>query len=195
MKKTLYLMRHGQTLFNVQNKIQGWCDSPLTELGKAQCRIAGEYFTRSGITFDHLYCSTSERCSDTLELCVGPGRPYTRLKGLKEWNFGVFEGKDQCLQPKPPYGDFYVPFGGESEQQLVQRMVSTLQGVMDKADHQVVLAVSHGGACANFIRHFAPYNEVQYQPGIPNCTIFRLEYENGIFSLKEIIRPDFSALG
>ena len=33
MKKTLYLMRHGQTLFNVQHKIQGWCDAPLTELG------------------------------------------------------------------------------------------------------------------------------------------------------------------
>ena len=34
MKKDLYLMRHGQTLFNVRRKIQGWCDSPLTELGK-----------------------------------------------------------------------------------------------------------------------------------------------------------------
>ena len=32
--KTLYLMRHGQTLFNLQHKIQGWCDSPLTENGK-----------------------------------------------------------------------------------------------------------------------------------------------------------------
>lgn len=30
MVKKLYLMRHGQTLFNLQNKIQGWCDSPLT---------------------------------------------------------------------------------------------------------------------------------------------------------------------
>ena len=34
MKKTLYLMRHGETMFNVQKKIQGWCDSPLTERGK-----------------------------------------------------------------------------------------------------------------------------------------------------------------
>ncbi len=31
--KTLYLMRHGQTLFNAQHKIQGWCDAPLTEIG------------------------------------------------------------------------------------------------------------------------------------------------------------------
>lgn len=33
MKKTLYLMRHGQTLFNQRKKIQGFCDAPLTDLG------------------------------------------------------------------------------------------------------------------------------------------------------------------
>lgn len=40
MKKTLYLMRHGQTLFNARKKIQGWCDAPLTELGIKQAKIA-----------------------------------------------------------------------------------------------------------------------------------------------------------
>ena len=43
MKKTLYLMRHGQTLFNLQHKIQGWCDSPLTELGIKQAKVAGKW--------------------------------------------------------------------------------------------------------------------------------------------------------
>ena len=43
MKKTFYLMRHGQTLFNVRRKIQGACDSPLTNLGIEQAQIAGEY--------------------------------------------------------------------------------------------------------------------------------------------------------
>ena len=43
MKKDLYLMRHGQTLFNVRRRIQGWCDSPLTELGKQQALKAKEY--------------------------------------------------------------------------------------------------------------------------------------------------------
>ena len=42
MKKDLYLMRHGQTLFNVRRRIQGWCDSPLTELGKQQALKAKE---------------------------------------------------------------------------------------------------------------------------------------------------------
>lgn len=38
--KTLYLMRHGQTLFNLQHKIQGWCDAPLTEIGIKQAEVA-----------------------------------------------------------------------------------------------------------------------------------------------------------
>ncbi len=55
MKKTLYLMRHGQTLFNLQHKIQGWCDSPLTELGIKQAKVAGKWFKDHDITFDHAY--------------------------------------------------------------------------------------------------------------------------------------------
>lgn len=51
MKKTLYLMRHGQTLFNLQHKIQGWCDSPLTELGIKQAKVAGKWFKDHDITF------------------------------------------------------------------------------------------------------------------------------------------------
>lgn len=36
--KTLYLMRHGEALFNRRHRIQGWCDSPLTERGRDQAR-------------------------------------------------------------------------------------------------------------------------------------------------------------
>ena len=64
--KHLYLMRHGQTLFNVRRKIQGWCDSPLTELGIEQAKAARECL--QDITFDHYYSSTAERCCDTLEI-------------------------------------------------------------------------------------------------------------------------------
>ena len=97
MKKTLYLMRHGQTLFNVRRKVQGSCDSPLTELGIKQAKVAGQYFENNNITFDHAYCSTSERASDTLELVTN--MEYKRLKGLKEWDFGVFEGESEDLNP------------------------------------------------------------------------------------------------
>ena len=64
--KDLYLMRHGETLFNQRRKIQGWCDSPLTEAGINQAKQAKN--TLSKIKFDHFYSSTAERCVDTLEL-------------------------------------------------------------------------------------------------------------------------------
>ena len=83
-------MRHGETMFNVQHKIQGWCDSPLTENGIAQAKKAGQYFKDHGITFDHAYSSTSERCCDTLELVTD--MPYVRTKGLKENFYGELEG-------------------------------------------------------------------------------------------------------
>ena len=116
-------MRHGQTLFNLQHKIQGWCDAPLTPLGIKQAQMAKEYFTN--ITLDHAYASTSERASDTLEIITD--MPYTRLKGLKEMNFGVFEGESEDLKPmhKEDYEDFFFPYGGEKLSQVSERMLKT----------------------------------------------------------------------
>lgn len=50
----LYLMRHGQTLFNTLNRIQGWCDSPLTEKGRDQARQVRAYFEKHCMTFDSI---------------------------------------------------------------------------------------------------------------------------------------------
>ena len=143
--KTLYLMRHGQTLFNELHKIQGWCDAPLTDLGIQQAQIAGDYFTKNGIEIQSAYCSTSERASDTLELITD--LPYVRLKGLKERNFGRFEGEPEFLNPPLPYGDFFVPFGGEGDQEVRQRIVTTIFDFMAVDPNETVLAVSHGAAC------------------------------------------------
>lgn len=194
MKKVLYLMRHGQTLFNVQHKIQGWCDAPLTQLGIQQAKIAGQYFKDNHITFDHAYSSTSERACDTLEYVTDFQMPYTRVKGLKEWNFGVYEGKDECLNPKLPYGDFFKQFGGEGEMELRERMSKTLTEIMEKEGHESVLAVSHGAACAQFYRAWEKYAKVLKTERFYNCCILKFEYENGIFTLVEIHNHDFTSL-
>lgn len=68
MATKLYLMRHGQTRFNQQGRIQGACDSPLTDLGKEQALAAHQYFQEQGIEFDKMYSSTQERACDTSEL-------------------------------------------------------------------------------------------------------------------------------
>ena len=186
IRKVFYMMRHGQTLFNLQHKIQGWCDAPLTPLGIKQAQIASQYFKDNQIVFDHAYSSTSERACDTLEIVTDSQMPYTRLKGLKEWNFGAFEGKDECLNPKLPYGDFFKQYGGEGEMELRERVAKTLTEVMEKDDHQVVLAVSHGAACAQFYREYEQYAKVLKKERFYNCCILKYEYENGIFTLVEL---------
>lgn len=191
MKKTLYLMRHGQTLFNQRKKVQGWCDSPLTELGVKQAETAGKYFKERNIIFDDAYSSTSERASDTLELVTD--MPYTRLKGLKEWNFGTFEGESEDLNPPLPYNDFFVKYGGEDQKELQERVAAACQKIMEE-DNKVVLAVSHGAACRNFMRYWEHTSTIVQQNKIGNCCILKFEYENKEFKLVEIINHDFSDL-
>lgn len=84
MTINLYLVRHGQTLFNQQHRMQGSSDSALTQLGIKQVETLRDYFEKNNIVFDKAYCSTQERASDTLEIITGPEMEYTRLKDLKE---------------------------------------------------------------------------------------------------------------
>lgn len=195
----LYLMRHGQTLFNVLKRKQGWCDSPLTELGIEQARGAGRWFAEHGVTFDHTYSSTSERAVDTLELVLaesGQGNlAYERVKGLKEWNFGSFEGLTEDVNPPLPYGDFYVPFGGEGEMALRARLVETITELMQRPDHECVLMASHGAAVAQFLRAQGPEAEQRLRGDgrrIGNCgiTVYAFNPATARFEALELINPN-----
>lgn len=190
MKKDLYLMRHGQTLFNVRRKIQGWCDSPLTELGKQQALNAKEIL--KDISFDHFYSSTSERCCDTIELIIGD-QYYKRLKGLKERNFGIFEGESEDLNPHFDdfrYDDLFPHYDGEYTKDVQKRLRETLTEVMENQDHQTVLAVSHAGACMSFLSTVIDPQEAFKSKGFPNCGILHFTYENKEFQFVEMISPE-----
>ena len=182
-------IRHGKTHFNEIGLKQGWCDSPLTALGIAQAEIAAQYFKDHDITFDHAYASTSERACDTLEIITD--QPYIRLKGLKEWNFGTFEGESEDLNPKLPYGDFFVAYGGEGEMQLRDRVSKTLSDIMRKDDHNCVLAVSHGASCRQFMRAWEHTTSIDIKERLYNCCILKFEFENDTFTLVDIINHDF----
>ncbi|MFC6181226.1 histidine phosphatase family protein [Lactiplantibacillus daowaiensis] len=186
MAKTLYLMRHGETLFNQLKRIQGACDSPLTAQGIADAKRVRQYFASQRLIFDHAYCSTQERAVDTLELVTS--QPYERLKGLKEWNFGVFEGQSEVLNPtirpgQAGYGDFFVQYQGESGQQVQARMVKTLTTLMRQPDHQQVLAVSHAGACFMFLNQWlTPAEIAEQQIVLNNCAILKFTYADDQFT-------------
>lgn len=190
--KDLYLMRHGQTFFNQEGLVQGACDSPLTELGQEQARQAGAYLKERGIRFGRLYSSTQERASDTLELVSGR-TDYTRLKGIKEWNFGLFEAQPERLQPKFRPGaisfeDLFVPYGGEGVDQVGERVLVTLTEVMEQAGAEPVLAVSHGGAMWAFYLKIAA-QALDPKVRFGNCAICHYQYENDQFLLRQVIDP------
>lgn len=192
MKKILYLMRHGQTLFNQQKRIQGWCDSPLTEEGKQQALKAREYFQKEDIAFDECYASTQERACDTLEL-VTDHAPYTRLKGIKEWNFGKFEGASGYLNPprsregQQSYEDYFVSYDGESNVEVAKRVRQALDDIFEEEKSKTVLAVSHGGAMWAFFLSLNLENYPSYLSG--NCSIHKYEVEDGRYQLVKVIDP------
>lgn len=192
MKKTLYMMRHGQTLFNELHRIQGWSDSPLTQLGVRQAKGAGKYFQDNGIVFDHAYSSTSERACDTLEIATDYKMPYQRRKGLKEMNFGKFEGQSESLNPPfDVFENFFLDFGGESRSDVRKRLFETNSQIMEE-ENEIVLVVSHAGACLHFLTQIASEDQLNdvLEKGVSNCAIFKYSYENGKFNFEEVIRPE-----
>lgn len=192
MKKTFYMMRHGQTLFNQKRKIQGSCDSPLTELGIQQAKAAREILKE--IPFDCYYASTAERASDTLEIVTDFQASYIRLKGLKERDFGLFEGETEDLNPKweNGYDEIFPKYGGESNEDVLVRVNEACKEIMEKENHNTVLAVSHAGACFHFLRKWADPALVFDTGGFTNCCILKFEYEAGRFTFLEVLRPKFN---
>lgn len=183
-------MRHGQTQFNALGKIQGVCDSPLTPKGIADAKKVGRYFKDSRIEFDHAYSSTQERASDTLELVTD--QPYQRLKGLKEWNFGLFEGENQRLNPKydpkiGSVGDAFVPYGGDSADAVQARMVRVLTDIMSQQDNQNVLVVGHGASIYLFLKNWIPLEEIVKHVEMKNCSVLKFEFENSGFKYLKTI--------
>lgn len=188
MTKTLYLMRHGQTRFNHLKRIQGASDSPLTDLGIEQARQAGAYLAH--IDFDAIYSSTQERAVDTAELVSGR-TDIIRLKGLKEMDFGTFEGQSESLNPplRPGigYGDYFIQHSGEGSVAVRERMKETLSQILAKhQEGETILAVSHGAAIALFYRGVLAHPP---QVRMSNCAILHFEVDQNNYDLISIYDP------
>ena len=76
--------------------------------------------------------------------------------------------------------------------ELRERMNKTLTEIMNKEDHHVVLAVSHGAACTQFYRVWEKYAKVKRKERLYNCCVLKFEYENGIFTLVELYNQNIT---
>ncbi|GEO67538.1 histidine phosphatase family protein [Levilactobacillus spicheri] len=96
---TLYVVRHGQTYFNIYNKLQGWSNSPLTEAGIADAKQAGERL--QDVSFKAAYCSDTTRAQQTAQtiLAANHSQPRPQLTSapfFREEFYGYFEGNDMA---------------------------------------------------------------------------------------------------
>ena len=100
----LIIIRHGQSLWNAENKFTGWVDSPLSSLGKLEAKKAGLYLKNHKISFDICYTSFLLRAIKTLDILLKESR-NDKFKVIKSWelnerHYGALTGlnKDEMKQ-------------------------------------------------------------------------------------------------
>lgn len=156
----LYLIRHGQTNWNLQRKIQGTTDIPLNETGIAQAHEVGRKLLelKDKYTIDTIFCSHLQRAHKTAEIIASYlNVPCAPAEGLHELNLGAFEGKtwDEGRAEFPEaYDAWYsnrryapAPGGGESYQASYERCAAAIRREAAKLprDTRGMAVVSHGG--------------------------------------------------
>jgi broad specificity phosphatase PhoE len=155
-KTTIGLLRHGQTNWNIDFRLQGITDIPLNETGIEQARVAGQVLAESGAagqTWDLILSSPLSRARDTAVMvgeAIGiPGVSIEEL--LLERSFGEAEGLTH-EEWKAKYDDTnHVP-GGETLEQLEARAWVLLQRLLDHHEGKRVLTVSHGALIRTLLR-------------------------------------------
>ena len=122
--KRLYLLRHGQTEFNVKKLVQGRCDSPLTDLGRQQAGMTAAWLKAHGVVPDKVVSSPLGRAMDTASLVatelLGPDAAAEPCEGIIERCYGTFEEGPHDALPTDVWdpGEDLVPFGGEGSRTL-----------------------------------------------------------------------------
>lgn len=196
MKKvTFYFVRHGETLFNREERMQGWSDSPLTKKGIEQAEQARLILQDKKI--DKCFTSTSERCIDTAHIIVNERNiPVYYLKGLKEINFGTYEGAriknhlediDYRRRETLDWSDI----GGENNNQVLRRIRDIYDYIFDFCDNgDSVIIVSHGAIFIQMFEYFFDEKIDSYfaktskeTNPVPNGYVGSFEREDNIYRI------------
>lgn len=93
----LYAVRHGKTIFNALDRMQGVGNSPLLESGKQEIREIGRHYATRGWQIGQTYHSVAPRTKETLDILqeeMGLNNTPIEAADIEEWNFGSFEGFD-----------------------------------------------------------------------------------------------------
>ena len=151
----LYLVRHGETDWNRQRRIQGLTDIPLNDTGRAQARATGMLLARRN--WDAVYASPLSRARETAEIIAEelelpePGL----LDAMVERNYGEAEGLD-WMQVESRFPDGSAVPGRESREQVGARVVPALIRLAEERPGESLVIVSHGGAIRAVLSEVEP---------------------------------------
>ncbi|MCD8398674.1 MAG: histidine phosphatase family protein [Lachnospiraceae bacterium] len=170
---TLYFTRHGQTVWNVENKICGATDIALTEHGHTQAIELGRRLAAEKLPVDEILYSPLVRASETARhISEETGIPMRMEPRLKEQNFGRYEstprdGKEFQIA-KTHFLDHYD--GGETMMQLCQRVYNLIDDI--RADDRTYLLVAHNGISRVVQSYFYDMTNEEFAAfGIGNCEV------------------------
>lgn len=174
-----YYVRHGQTVWNVENKICGATESPLTEKGHAQAIELANEIIKQGLKVDEILYSPLCRAKDTaLHISEIIGVPARAEQRLFEQNFGKWEGTarngEQFQADKSNFINSYET--GESMLKLCQRIYNLLDELKNEPD-KVYLLVAHNGIARAVESYFRDMTNEEFAAfGIRNCDIRRYDF-------------------
>lgn len=186
---TLHLVRHGQSLWNAEIRIQGTSDPALSELGIKQAKNTGEFLP----SFDRIYSSDLLRTRQTTEYILNGdvGRVDFRAS-LREIHLGPWEGMllSEATEQYPVETDQFRNkpsefslAGAESFHELQARAISALNDIVEECkgeDHRV-LVVSHGAFLKSALIAYEgrTLDDIWQHPHIDNCGHSIVQYVNG----------------
>lgn len=170
---TLVLVRHGQSLWNLENRFTGWVDVPLTPQGRAEAKRAGELL--KGMKFDVAYTSALTRAQTTLAIIMetmGVELPVIRDQALNERHYGDLQGLNKEELAKK-YGPEQVklwrrsydvaPPNGESLELTAKRTLPFYERAIlgDLRQGKNVLVVAHGNSNRSIVMSLDALNKEQ----------------------------------
>ena len=151
-----YLVRHGQSVSNVEERVQGQEDVDLSELGRAQALAVAAWARRQNAEtpIDEIWSSPLKRARHTAEaIAAALGLPLLLEEGLRELHAGVFQGHlwadleqrfpDALASWRSGDANYSIP-GGESRASLARRGSETLRRLANR-DAEAMIVVAHGG--------------------------------------------------
>lgn len=188
MTTTLCIVRHGETAWNAEHRVQGQLDVPLNSIGLAQAKAAAAVLAKE--PFDVIYSSDLSRARQTAQPAAEQlGKEVLLEQDLRERHYGIFE-RLTYAEVKVKFPEDYARFAardpeyafrtGESLKDFAARSISVLTRIAEANEGRRILVFTHGGVLDHVYRHVSGVSlSAERDFGIPNAGLNRIEVSPG----------------